>query len=78
MAASLSKKSKGDIIEGTQLGVLGFVLEELHLAPEDRGIKDSTILVRHVELLLLTSTSAKEFLAERDVGPGHGVVLSDG
>ena len=43
MAANLSKKSKGGIIEGTRLGVFGSGLEELHLAPEERDSSDSTM-----------------------------------
>jgi len=64
VAANLGETPKGGIIEITRLGVVGFRLEQLHLAPEDRATSDSTILLRCLELLLLTSTSVTGLLAE--------------
>jgi len=63
----LRKKAKGSIIDVTRRSVLGFGLEELHLAPKNRVSGYSSVLLRRLKLLLLSGTSVSCCLAEGDI-----------
>jgi hypothetical protein len=63
----LRKKAKGSIIDVTRRSVLGFGLEELHLAPTNRVSGYSSVLLRRLKLLLLSGTSVSCCLAEGDI-----------